>query len=188
MINIEQAKNIYLNFIKKDYPIKITRDLETARNWLNNIAKGKERTGIVASSGAIRLRPFGLNVKAKIDAPIWFLNDKEDIRSSFFLEEVATEFDIQGLELDWTCVAWDGDFYFNNNQWNYKKFTGTTWKNNTNPERIKYLINSYRVLLTRARQGMILFIPFGNPNDLTRPSLIYDGTFNFFKSIGIEEI
>ena len=186
--NIEQAKNIYLNFIKKDYPIKITRNLDTARNWLNNKAKGKERTGIVASSGAIRLRPFGLNVKAKIDAPIWFLNDKEDIRSSFFLEEVATEFDIQGLELDWTCVAWDGDFYFNNNQWNYKKFTGTTWKNNTHPERIKYLINSYRVLLTRARQGMILFIPIGNPNDFTRPSLIYDGTFNFFKSIGIEEI
>ncbi len=186
--NIPKAQRVYLEFIKKDYPIKITRDLDKARKWLNKKAKGTERTGIVASSGAIRLRPFGLNVKAKIDAPIWFLNDREDIRSSYFLEEVATEFDIQGLELDWTCVAWDGDFFYDNNQWNYKKFTGTSWKKNSNIERVKYLINSYRVLLTRARQGMIIYIPFGNDEDLTRPPLIYDGTFQFFKSIGIEEV
>lgn len=186
--DILKAQSIYHEFIKKDYPIRITRDLDKARNWLNKKANGTERIGIVASSGAIRLRPFGLNVKAKIDAPIWFLNDRNDIRSSYFLEEVATEFDIQGLELDWTCVAWDGDFYHDRNQWNYKKFTGTTWKNNSNPERIKYLINSYRVLLTRARQGMIIYIPHGNDEDLTRPSTIYDGTFNFFKLIGIKEI
>ncbi|MEN9335387.1 MAG: hypothetical protein RLZZ500_374 [Bacteroidota bacterium] len=186
--DLSNAKYIYNEYIAKDYPIRITRDLEKARKWLNQQARGNERTGIVASSGAIRLRPFGLNVKAKIDAPIWFLNDKEDIRSSFFLEEVATEFDIQGLELDWTCVAWDGDFYHHKNQWNYKKFTGTTWKNNSNPERIKYLINSYRVLLTRARQGMIIYVPCGNNDDFTRPSTIYDGTFNFLKSIGIKEI
>lgn len=186
--DVSKAQYIYQKFIKKDYPIKITRDLDKARNWLKSKAKGSERTGIVASSGAIRLRPFGLNVKAKIDAPIWFLNNKDDIRSSYFLEEVATEFDIQGLELDWTCVAWDGDFYYYNNQWNYKKFTGTTWKNNNNSDRIKYLINSYRVLLTRARQGMILYIPNGNDDDLTRPSYIYDGTFDFLTSLGIEEI
>lgn len=186
--DLSNAKCIYNEHIAKDYPIRITRDLDNARKWLNQQARGNERTGIVASSGAIRLRPFGLNVKAKIDAPIWFLNDKEDIRSSYFLEEVATEFDIQGLELDWTCVAWDGDFYHHKNQWNYKKFTGTTWKNNNNPERVKYLINSYRVLLTRARQGMIIYIPYGNDEDFTRPSMIYDGTFNFLKSIGIKEI
>lgn len=185
--DIKKAKNIYKEFIEKDYPIRITRDLEKAKNWLNKKANGNERTGIIASSGAIRLRPFGLNVKAKIDAPIWFLNDREDIRSSYFLEEVATEFDIQGLELDWTCVAWDGDLFYNNNQWNYKKFTGTTWKNCSNVERIKYLINSYRVLLTRARQGLIIYIPKGNKEDLTRPDFMYDGTFEFFKSIGIEE-
>lgn len=85
-------------------------------------------------------------------------------------------------------MAWDGDLFHHDNKWNYKKFTGTTWKNNTNPERVKYLINSYRVLLTRARQGMIIYIPNGNNEDLTRPSYIYDGTFQFFKSIGIEEI
>lgn len=186
--DIAKAKSIYTQFIQKDYPIRITRDLDTARNWLNDKARGTERIGIVASSGAIRLRPFGLNVKAKIDAPIWFLNPKEDIRTSSFLEEVATEFDIQGLELDWTCVAWDGDLHHHNGHWNYKKFTGTSWNNNINSERIKYLINSYRVLLTRARQGMIIYIPNGNDKDLTRPPKIYDGTFEFFKSIGIEEI
>lgn len=185
--DLQKAKSIYLEFIKINYPIKITRDLNKAKDWLNKQARGAERIGIVASSGAIRLRPFGLNVKAKIDAPIWFLNDREDIRSSYFLEEVATEFDIQGLELDWTCIAWDGDLFYNNNQWNYKKFTGTTWKSCSKVERIKYLINSYRVLLTRARQGMIIYIPHGNNEDLTRPDFMYDGTFEFFKSIGIEE-
>jgi Uncharacterized conserved protein (DUF2075) len=183
-----EAARTYLNFIKKDYPIAITRDLERARNWLKSKSIGSERMGIVASSGAIRLRPFGLNVKAKIDAPIWFLNDKDDIRSSFFLEEVATEFDIQGLELDWTCVAWDGDLHYHNSQWNYKKFKGAKWQNISSPEIVKYLINSYRVLLTRARQGMIIYIPYGNIEDVTRPPHIYDGTFEFFKSIGIEEV
>lgn len=183
-----KAKSIYTEFIKKDYPIRITRDLYQARKWLNEKAKGSERTGIVASSGAIRLRPFGLNVKAKIDAPIWFLNDRNDIRSSYFLEEVATEFDIQGLELDWTCVAWDGDLYHHNNQWNFKKFKGTKWQNINSVEITNYLINSYRVLLTRARQGMVIYIPNGNDEDFTRPEFLYDGTFNFFKSIGIEEI
>ena len=116
------------------------------------------------------------------------MNDKEDIRSSYFLEEVATEFDIQGLELDWTCVAWDGDLFYHNKQWNFRKFKGTKWQYIASPEIIKYLINSYRVLLTRARQGMVIYIPEGNLEDITRPPYIYDGTFNFFKSIGIQEI
>jgi hypothetical protein len=182
------ARTIYNEFIKKDYPIKITRDLDKARKWLNAKAKGSERTGIVASSGGIRLRPFGLNVKAKIDAPIWFLNDRDDIRSSYFLEEVATEFDIQGLELDWTCVAWDGDLYYHNEKWNFRKFKGTKWQNINSIEIAGYLINSYRVLLTRARQGMIIYIPYGNNEDKTRPTFLYDGTYDFFKTIGIEEI
>jgi len=186
--NIENAKEIYELFIKEFYPIKITRDLDKARNWLRISAKGSERIGVVASSGGIRLRPFGLNVKAKIDAPIWFLNDKDDIRSSYFLEEVATEFDIQGLELDWTCVAWDGDLFYHNNQWNYRKFKGTKWQNINSAEITNYLINSYRVLLTRARQGMVIYIPFGNNEDVTRPEFMYDGNFEFFKSLGIEEI
>ena len=186
--DIERAKVIYRDFIQTDYPIKLTRDIDNARSWLKKKAKGSERFGVVASSGGIRLRPFGLNVKAKIDAPIWFLNDKDDIRSSYFLEEVATEFDIQGLELDWTCVAWDGDFFYNNKQWNYRKFKGTKWQNINSEDITNYLINSYRVLLTRARQGMIIYIPYGNKEDFTRPDYMYDGTFDFFKSLGIEEI
>jgi hypothetical protein len=186
--NIENAKEIYQLFIKESYPIKITRDLDKARNWLKISAKGSERIGVVASSGGIRLRPFGLNVKAKIDAPIWFLNDQDDIRSSYFLEEVATEFDIQGLELDWTCVAWDGDLFYHNNEWNYRKFKGTKWQNINSFEITNYLINSYRVLLTRARQGMIIYVPNGNNEDITRPEFMYNGTFEFFKSLGIEEI
>ncbi|MEL1241469.1 DUF2075 domain-containing protein [Flavobacterium flavipallidum] len=185
--DVDKARKIYLDFIKKDYPIKITRDLDTARKWLRKSAKGSERIGVVGSSGGMRLRPFGLNVKAKIDAPIWFLNDEDDIRSSYFLEEVATEFDIQGLELDWTCVAWDGDLFYDNNKWNYKKFKGTRWQN-ISDQRIDYLINSYRVLLTRARQGMVIYIPFGNNDDVTRQTVMYDGTFEFFKLLGIQEI
>ena len=186
--DIEKSRTIYLEFIKNEYPIKITRDLGKARKWLNSKTKGSERSGIIASSGAIRLRPFGLNVKAKIDAPIWFLNDKNDIRSSYFLEEVATEFDIQGLELDWTCVAWDGDLFYDNQQWNYRKFKGTKWQNINNSNITSYLINSYRVLLTRARQGMIIYIPHGNDEDLTRPKFMYDGTYDFFINLGIQEI
>lgn len=182
------ARNIYFNFIKKEYPIKITRDLSKAKNWLKTKTKGSERSGIVASSGGIRLRPFGLNVKSKIDAPNWFLNDKNDIRSSTFLEEVATEFDIQGLELDWICLAWDGDLFYHENKWNYRKFKGTKWQFVNNDEIIKYLINSYRVLLTRARQGMIIYIPYGDNEDFTRPTVMYDGTYEFFKKLGIEEI
>ncbi|MFL9837622.1 DUF2075 domain-containing protein [Flavobacterium sp. ST-75] len=186
--NTSKAKDIYTTSIKEHYPIKITRDLKTAKKWLKSQANGSERIGIIASSGAIRLRPFGLNVKAKIDAPIWFLNDENDIRSSHFLEEVATQFDIQGLELDWTCLAWDGNFYYKNNKWNYRNFKGSKWQNIIDPTNINYLINSYRVLLTRARQGMIIYIPYGNREDNTRPCYMYDGTYDFFKSIGIEEI
>lgn len=186
--NFDNAKGIYEGYIRCNYPITITRNLDQARNWLRKSSKGSERIGIIASSGGIRLRPFGLNVKAKIKAPIWFLNHKEDIRSSCFLEEVATEFDIQGLELDWACVAWDGDLFYDKNEWNYRKFTGTSWKNIKKTEIENYLINSYRVLLTRARQGMVIYIPEGNSEDKTRPKFMYDGTFEFFKSLGIEEI
>lgn len=182
------ARKIYLDFIIKQYPIMLTRDLAIAKGWLKSKAKGNERIGIIASSGAIRLRPIGLNVKVKVDAPKWFLNDKNDIRSSSFLEEVATEFDIQGLELDWTCVAWDADLYYSDDRWNYQKFKGTKWQNIGSVEIINYLFNSYRVLLTRARQGMILYIPNGDNTDVTRKQNMYDGTYQFFKQIGIREI
>lgn len=187
-IDTTKATSLYNNFLKNDYPILVTRDFEKAKKWLKSKAIGSERNGVVASSGAYRLRPFGINVKNQIDAPVWFLNNKDDIRSSYFNEEVATEFDIQGLELDWTCVCWDGDFYFHNNQWMFRKFKGTKWQN-INKDIIKnYLLNAYRVLLTRARQGMIIFIPNGSVDDKTRLPEFYDETFNYIKEIGIQEV
>jgi DUF2075 family protein len=187
-INTIKAKELYKNYLKIDYPIKITRDFNIAKQWLKQKTLGSERSGVVASSGAYRLRPYGICVKNKINAPIWFLNNREDIRSSYFNEEVATEFDIQGLELDWTCVCWDGDFYLKNNQWVYRKFKGTKWQNVHKQITKNYLMNAYRVLLTRARQGMIIFIPYGSDDDNTRLSEYYDTTFQYFKEIGIEEI
>ena len=144
--------------------------------------------GVVASSGAYRLRPHGIHVKTSIDPKNWFLNNKEDVRSSYYLEEAATEFDIQGLELDWTCVAWEADFRFNNSRWEYKNFRGSAWQNVNDVTRSQYLKNAYRVLLTRARQGMVIFVPEGNNEDMTRKPEFYDSTYNYLKGIGLPTI
>ncbi len=187
-INLLKSKEIYKHYIKNHYPIRITRNFEKAKQWIKGKTLGSERNGVLASSGAYRLRPYAINVKSKIDAPIWFLNGKEDVRSSYFHEEIATEFDIQGLELDWICVCWDGDFYLKNDEWIYRKFKGTKWQNIHKDITKNYLLNAYRVLLTRARQGMVIFIPYGSKEDRTRLPEYYDATFNYFKDIGIEEI
>jgi DUF2075 family protein len=142
----------------------------------------------VASAGAHRLRPLGISVRQDIDAPIWFLNAKNDVRSSSFLEEVATEFSIQGLEVDWTCVCWDGDLFLKDGQWVRRKFKGTKWQNINDEFAKRYLMNAYRVLLTRARQGIVIFVPEGDKTDLTRLPIFYDETFEYLKDIGIEEI
>ena len=110
------------------------------------------------------------------------------MRSSNFLEVVATEFDIQGLEIDWACVAWGANFYFNKGNWNYQNFRGTKWQNIKQEINQFYLKNTYRVLLTRARQGLIIYIPNGSRMDHTRPTKFYDGTYNYLKSLGIKDI
>lgn len=185
--NSYRAK-ILIEEVKNDFPIYITRDLKTAKNWLREKAKGTERIGLVGSSGGRRLRPLGIDVKNEISAPNWFLNNSDDIRSSYFLEEVATEFDIQGLEIDWVCLAWDINYYFKDAKWNCQNFSGTKWQNIHNENDKTYLQNAYRVLLTRARQGLIIFIPEGDNLDHTRPKELYDNTFNYFKTCGIEII
>jgi hypothetical protein len=185
--NLDVARTLYSE-VQSSYPIFITRDLKCARDWLRSKARGSERYGLVASSGAIRLKPFGINVKSTIDPKNWFLNDKKDIRSSFFLEDVATEFDVQGLELDWTCVAWDADLRYSGNQWSLKSFRGTNWQEVNDSDARLYLKNAYRVLLTRARQGMVIFIPYGVSDDETRQASFYDETFNYLRSIGIIEL
>lgn len=179
-----EARNTYAEIAGR-YPIRLTRDLDKARHWLRNQARGSERFGLLASSGAHRLRPEGLHVKSKIDAPNWFLNDKADVRSSFYCEEVATEFDVQGLELDWACACWDADFRQVDGRWAHFSFRGTRWQNVNTREGRLYLKNAYRVILTRARQGMIIFVPFGAEEDPTRPPAYYDQTFEFLRSCGI---
>ena len=186
-VDREKAYNLYRNF-RNDYLICITRDLQEAKKWVKNNAKGTQRYGLTASSGAKRLRKYGVWVQNKVDAPSWFLNDMDDIRSSFYLEETATEFDIQGLELDWTIVCWDANLRFNGVEFEYYNFTGTKWNNIRNEDNILYLKNAYRVLLTRARQGFIIFIPTGDDNDMTSQQEYYDGIYNYLKEIGIKEI
>ena len=183
----ESAKET-LSELKTKYPIVITRDINKAKQWLKDKARGNERYGLIASSKSRRLRPFGIYVDLDIDTPKWFLNPKEDVRSSYFLESVATEFQIQGLELDWVCVAWNGNFRFENDNWSYNQFSGSKWKKIRNDDRITYLKNTYRVLLTRARQGVVIFIPKGDKDDDTRKPEFYDETYQYLKEIGFEEL
>lgn len=182
---VDAAKTLY-QAIRATYPIVYTRDLAAARSWLRHKARGSERFGLVASSGASRLKPQGLNVHEKIDAPTWFLNDKADVRSSYYLEDVATEFDVQGLELDWVGVCWDADLRWNGDAWQHFRFQGTRWQNVNSESRRVYLSNAYRVLLTRARQGMVIYIPPGDNSDPTRPPVFYEGVAEFFRECGIE--
>jgi hypothetical protein len=186
-LNSDNAQKLYLE-TQKDFPIYVTRDFHKAKNWLRNKAKGSERTGLIASSGARRLRFLGVDVKNEISAPNWFLNDNSDVRSSNFLEDVATEFDIQGLEIDWSCLIWGANFHLDNGKWKHQNFRGSKWMNIIQEVNRDYLKNTYRVLLTRARQGMVVFIPEGSEIDHTRPSSFYDETYNYFKEIGIQEL
>ena len=142
----------------------------------------------MASSNAIRLKPYGVFVKNDIKPAQWFLDGDDDIRSSVFLEDVATEFHVQGLELDWSCVCWDANLRYTDTAWEYKNFSGTKWQNINSEEKQKYLINSYRVLLTRARQGMVIFVPNGDANDITRLAEFYESTYEYLKSCGIEDL
>jgi hypothetical protein len=142
----------------------------------------------VASSKAQRLKPHAIDIRVKVDPVHWFLNDRDDTRSSYYLEDAATEFQVQGLELDWLCVTWDGDLRFNGNGWGYYDFRGDRWTNIHNPENRRYLRNAYRVLLTRARQGMVIFVPPGDQNDPTRAPEYYDSTYRYLSGLGISEV
>ena len=170
------------------YPIRLTRDLNIARQWLRKESRGSERFGLIASSGANRLRPEGIFMKSQIDAPVWFLNDRTDVRSSYYLEEVASEFDIQGLELDWAGVCWDADYRYEARLWRHYSFRGTKWQRSNAAEKQLFLKNAYRVILTRARQEMVIFVPVGSQTDPTRPCAYYDETFDYLRSCGLPEL
>ena len=183
-----KAKEVYESIADR-YPIVLTRDIEKAKKWLRIKARGNERYGMVVSSKAYRLKPLAIDVRCKPDTVHWFLDDINDVRSSLFLEDAASEFDIQGLELDWTCLVWDGDLRYNGTTWDYFEFNGgSKWNRINKEERKAYQLNAYRVLLTRARQGMIICVPKGNSEDYTRLPEFYDGTYNYLKSLGLKEI
>ncbi len=174
--------------VLKTYPIKLTRSFEAAKRWLKEVARGSQRYGIVASSSAERLRPHAIHVRAPINPVHWFLSAKEDTRSSYYLEDSATEFQVQGLELDWTCVAWDADLRYAPNGWEQWAFKGSKWNRVRNEDRKRYQVNAYRVLLTRARRGMVIVVPEGSKEDPTRNRHYYDPTFNYLREIGLEII
>ena len=180
----DEAKVLYQR-IKDKYPIVITRDLNKAKDWVRDHCQGTTRYGLLASSGALRLKPEGIFVKNEISVANWFLNGKDDVRSSYMLEDVVTEFDIQGLELDYSVVAWDADYRYVDGEWTYNNFVGNRWNNVSAEERRLYLKNTYRVLLTRARQGMAIFVPAGSDDDQTRKREWYDGIYGYLKEIGI---
>jgi hypothetical protein len=177
-----------LNELRAKYPIVITRDLAKAKRWLRSQARGSERFGILVSSQAERLRPHAIYVKSPVDPVHWFLDPKDDVRSSYYLEDVATEFHVQGLEIDWACVTWDADFRHTCAGWGHWSFAGNRWNEIRKAERKTYLKNAYRVLLTRARQGMVIVIPPGDSEDPTRIPEYYDSTFAYLKDIGFQII
>jgi hypothetical protein len=177
-----------LKAIGDNYPIVLTRDLSAAKTWLKQQARGSERYGMVVSSQAQRLKPHAIDVKSPMDPIHWFLDDKNDVRSSFYLEDVATEFHVQGLELDWACVVWDADLRYSNDCWKHYSFVGSKWQNIHKAERQMYLKNAYRVLLTRARQGMVVVVPQGSDEDPTRAHHFYDSTFDYLRSIGFKTL
>ena len=193
------AASLYQNVKGKKYPIMLTRDMEKARQWLRKMARGTQQTGVLVTKVAARFKPLAVNILAQGDenAVHWFLEDKTDIRSSNYLEDAATEIQVQGLELDYACVLWDADMRCEDGHWAYYKFNGKNkWNPENNEESRKYMLNAYRVLLTRARQGIVICVPYGNsnttpegfPEDPTRLPEYYDGTYEYLKSLGLETL
>ncbi len=177
------------------YPVRLTRDLEQGKQWVRDHARGSERFGLLATSKAVRLKPYAVDVRIEVDPVHWFLDGREDLRSSFALEDAATEFDVQGLEIDWACIAWDGDVRHTGSGWTYHKVqhnlqNGSRWVNigERNTWGRIYALNAYRVLLTRARQGMVICVPQGQAADPTRKPEFYDRTYEYLAGLGISSI
>lgn len=183
----EHAREIYQK-LNESYPIVLTRNFEIAKKWVRSKARGSERYGLLASSEGKRLRGVGIWVPSEINHVGWFLNGKDNVDSSYYLEVAASEFKVQGLEIDYGLLAWDADFRYENGHFCFYRYRGSAWTHINVDQRKRYLKNAYRVLLTRSRQGLVIYIPNGNFDDATRKSEYYDGTYEYLKSIGIEEI
>jgi len=187
VLDIEENAQQTLKNIE-NYPIYLTRSFDKAKEWVRKQARGSERYGMVVSSKAERLKPYAVDVRPDVNPVHWFLKDKSDVRSSYYLEDVATEFAVQGLELDWTCMAWDADFRYNGEDWDHWEFKGDRWNQIVKEHRQSYQKNAYRVLLTRARQGMVIIVPEGDEEDHTRLPEFYDPTYKYLKEIGFQVI
>lgn len=183
----EEAYTLYQK-LKETYPVVLTRNYETAKKWVKSISRGTERYELMESSKGKRLRGIGIWVPSQINHVGWFLNEKDNMNSSFYLEVAASEFKVQGLEIDYGLLAWDADFRYENNGFGYYDFKGTSWNHINTEHGKRYLKNAYRVLLTRACQDLVIFIPEGDIEDETRKNEYYDGTYMYLKEIGIEEI
>lgn len=183
----ENAKEVCDRIFEK-YPIYITRDYSVAKRWVRAQVRGSQRSGVLACSSAQRLKPEGIYVLNDIDVKNWFLAPPDDLRSSNKLEIVASEFKVQGLELDWAIVCWDADLRRSKDgkSWEHYTFRGSDWNKRNKEEQKRYLVNSYRVLLTRARQGMIIFVPQGvePEEDETRDKTFYDSIFDYLCMCG----
>ena len=184
---IELAKETFEE-LKKSYPVLITRKFDVAKNWVKKKARGTERYGLLASSEGKRLRAEGIWVPSEINHVGWFLNEKDNVDSSYYLEVAASEFKVQGLEIDYAVLAWDADLRYTSNGFDYFKFRGTKWNHVNQEQRQHYLKNAYRVLMTRARQGLIIYIPEGDEEDPSRLTEYYEGTYQYLKHVGIKEI
>jgi Schlafen group 3, DNA/RNA helicase domain len=182
------SAQLLLGEIRSRYPIAVTRDLSRAKSWIRARARGSERYGLVASSQALRLKPHAIDVRVNVDPVQWFLNERHDTRSSYYLEDAATEFQVQGLELDWVCVTWDADLRRHAESWRYHSFRGDAWTTIHKEDRKRYLLNAYRVLLTRARQGMVIFVPPGDESDHTRVPAFYNDTYEYLTELGVAEV
>lgn len=189
MLDLDKVKatELYAE-IQEKYPIVLTRDLHQAKDWVRRRSRGSTRYGLLAASGALRLKPEGIYVKNEPSIANWFLNGKDDVRSSYALEDVVTEFAIQGLELDYSIVAWDADLRLSHGKWSYNQFKGDKWQTLHAKEKQLYLKNAYRVLLTRARQGMVIFVPRGSKHDATRSPVFYDELYEYLSRIGIHTL
>ena len=184
----EVAARNFLDSLREKYPIVITRDLDVAKHWVRLQARGVERYGLLTSSKAMRLKPHAIDVRVEADPVNYFLGQPSDVRSSYYLEDCATEFQVQGLELDWTLVTWDADLRHSQGTWSYHDFRGNKWQTIHSQENQRNLKNAYRVLLTRARQGLAIFVPPGSHDDPTRPPAIYDATFQYLQDLGLETL
>jgi hypothetical protein len=174
-----------------DLPVLLTRDPAAMRKWLRTHARGLRRAGLLASSGAARLRAEGFGAELPhMDAAAvahWFLDRfPDDVRASDALEVVATEFSCQGLELDYVGLCWDADLIREQGrrEWRVRVFRGTRWQLPQRAETISNQINTYRVLLTRARYETVICGPLGAANDPTRTPATYDAIAAFLLACG----